>query len=90
VGRIGIYDPVRFPFFSFMFYFLFFFYNCFESNLNLNIILTFELNAHIPILLWKYLYFITYYFFTLFLYIHKMHTKMKPRHDAKFLWLLCY
>jgi hypothetical protein len=28
--------------------------------------LTFELNAHIPILVWKYLYFIIYIFYTYF------------------------
>jgi hypothetical protein len=65
--------------------------------------LTFELNAHIPILVWKYLYFIIYFFILIFTHMifsffslqiilccHKMHTKQNPSmmHNLFIFWYL--
>ena len=52
--------------FFYVLFSIFFIHNYLNPNSNLNMSLTFELNAHIPILVWKYLYFIIYFFILIF------------------------
>jgi hypothetical protein len=63
LGRVAWKSAQGAPFVILLcFIFCFFIHNYLNPNSNLNMSLTFELNAHIPILVWEYLYFIIYLF----------------------------